>query len=56
VTQKLALRISNGIAILMLFISGYAFGRHAGRRPWLTGIAMVIIGSVLVGITIGAGG
>jgi hypothetical protein len=53
---KLALRISNGIAILMLFISGYAFGRHAGRRPWLTGIAMVIIGSVLVGITIGAGG
>jgi VIT1/CCC1 family predicted Fe2+/Mn2+ transporter len=53
---KLALRISNGIAILMLFISGYAFGRHAGRRPWLTGIAMVIIGSVLVGITIGVGG
>lgn len=53
---KLALRISNGIAILMLFITGYAFGRCAGRRPWLTGAAMVILGCVLVGITIGLGG
>ena len=53
---KLALRISNGIAILMLFITGYAFGRYAGHSPWLTGVAMVIVGSVLVGITIGLGG
>jgi hypothetical protein len=53
---KFALRVSNGIAILMLFISGYAFGRHAGRSPWRTGVAMVILGSILVGITINLGG
>jgi len=53
---KFALRVSNGIAILMLFITGYAFGRHAGRSPWRTGLAMVILGSVLVGITVSVGG
>jgi VIT family len=53
---KFALRVSNSIAILMLFITGYAFGRHAGRRPWRAGVAMVILGSVLVGITISLGG
>jgi hypothetical protein len=53
---KFALRISNGIAILMLFITGYAFGRHAGRNPWRTGVATVMLGSVLVGVTIGLGG
>lgn len=51
-----ALRASNGVAILMLFLAGYAFGRYAGRRPWLTGTNMVILGSVLVAITIGLGG
>jgi hypothetical protein len=53
---KLAVRVSNGIGIVMLFITGYEFGRYAGRRPWLTGVAMVILGSVLVGITISVGG
>jgi len=51
-----ALRASNGVAILMLFITGYAFGRYSGRRPWLAGTNMVILGSVLVAITIGLGG
>jgi hypothetical protein len=53
---KLPLRVSNGIAILMLFITGFAFGRHAGRSPWKTGVAMVILGCALVGIAIGLGG
>jgi len=51
-----ALRWSNGIAIAMLFLTGYSFGRCAGRSPWLTGIAMVVLGGVLVGITIALGG
>ncbi len=51
-----ALRLSNAIAIVMLFLTGYAFGRVTGRRPWLVGIAMVVLGSVLVGITIALGG
>ena len=53
---KLALRFSNGVAILLLFLAGYAFGRHAGRRPWLTGFAVVALGSSLVGIAIALGG
>jgi VIT1/CCC1 family predicted Fe2+/Mn2+ transporter len=50
---KVALRASNGVAVLMLFFAGYALGRYSGRRPWLTGLAMVLIGGALVGITIG---
>lgn len=51
-----ALRISNGIAIAMLFLTGYAFGRHAGHRPWGMGLAMVLLGGVMVAITIFLGG
>jgi VIT1/CCC1 family predicted Fe2+/Mn2+ transporter len=47
-----AMRVSNGIAIVLLFVCGHAFGRTSEGRPWLTGLAMVIIGSVLVGLTI----
>jgi hypothetical protein len=51
-----ALRVSNAVAIVMLFWCGYAFGRCTGLRPWLTGLAMVAIGAVLVGIAIALGG
>jgi hypothetical protein len=51
-----ALRVSNGIAIVMLFFTGCAFGRCTGRRPWLMGIIMVLVGAVMVGLTIALGG
>jgi VIT family protein len=51
-----ALRISNAIALVMLFITGYAFGRYAGHRPWRTGLAMVVSGTALVGMTMALGG
>ena len=51
-----ALRISNAITITMLFLLGQALGRYMGGRPWLTGLAMVAIGVVLVAITIALGG
>jgi VIT1/CCC1 family predicted Fe2+/Mn2+ transporter len=51
-----ALRVSNAVAIVMLFLTGYAFGSLTGRRPWLVGIAMVVLGFMLVGITIALGG
>src|SRR5687767_4765298 len=35
-----ALRVSNAIAIAMLFILGHASGRSAGHNPWLMGISM----------------
>jgi len=51
-----ALRVSNATAIVMLFLTGYAFGRHAGHRPLRMGVAMVILGSAMVAITISLGG
>ena len=51
-----ALRCSNGVAIVMLFVTGYAFGRCTGFRPWVMGITMVILGVVLVSLTMALGG
>jgi VIT1/CCC1 family predicted Fe2+/Mn2+ transporter len=52
----LALRVSNAIAIALLFLTGCAYGRITGRKPWTRGVAMVILGGVLVGITMALGG
>jgi hypothetical protein len=52
----LALRVSNGVAIAMLFMSGYTFGRITGRNPLWVGIVMVVFGAILVSATIALGG
>ena len=52
----LALRISHAIAVVMLFMTGYAYGRISRYRPWLMGVAMVLLGIALVGITMALGG
>jgi hypothetical protein len=51
-----ALRVSNAVAIVMLFLTGHAFGRMTGRHPWLVGISMVVVGLILVGMTMALGG
>jgi len=51
-----ALRVSNVIAIAMLFVAGYVYGRNAGHSPWLVGISMVLLGAVLSGLTMALGG
>jgi hypothetical protein len=51
-----ALRVSNAIAVVLLFTAGYAFGRLTGRHPVGMGSAMVVLGATLVGITIALGG
>jgi hypothetical protein len=51
-----AMRVSNAIAVALLFAAGYAFGRLTGRRPVLVGSGMVVFGSILVAITIALGG
>ncbi len=53
---RLALRISNAVAIVMLFIAGYQFGRYSGFRPGRVGLAMVVLGVAMVGLTIVFGG
>ena len=51
-----AQRLSNAIAIAMLFLTGYFFGRRTGYHPQGMGIAMVVVGGVLVGLAILLGG
>lgn len=51
-----AMRVSNAIAIVMLFVTGAAYGRCIGRSPWSLGMFMVGIGLVLVALTIALGG
>jgi hypothetical protein len=51
-----ALRVSNAIAIAMLFIAGHAYGRIAGYHPWMLGIAMVLLGGLLSTLALALGG
>lgn len=53
---QLALRVSNLIAIVMLFFLGYWLGQHGGFHPWRTGFSVVGLGLVLVAIAIALGG
>jgi hypothetical protein len=53
---QFALRISNIIAILMMFLCGLGLGKYTGRKPFVTGIIMSLIGIVFVLITIALGG
>jgi hypothetical protein len=50
------LRTSNGVAVVMLFVAGVAYGRVVGRSSVMFGMAMVALGSVLVALTIALGG
>jgi hypothetical protein len=51
-----AMRVSNGIAIVMLFGTGFAYGRCVGRSSWGFGISMVVLAGVLVALTMALGG
>jgi VIT1/CCC1 family predicted Fe2+/Mn2+ transporter len=51
-----ALRVSNGVAVACLFIAGWSLGKATGVRAWLLGLAMVVLGSSLVAITVALGG
>ena len=44
-----ALRLSNAVAIVMMFLCGYVFARCTGLRPWPTGLVMVAIACAMVG-------
>jgi hypothetical protein len=55
-SAMLAIRVSNLVAMLMLFFTGVAYGRCVGRSPWLFGLAMIILGGCLVALTMALGG
>ena len=51
-----AMRVSAAIAIVMLFISGYGWGRYAGLRPVRVGLVMVVLGILIQAVVIALGG
>jgi VIT1/CCC1 family predicted Fe2+/Mn2+ transporter len=53
---RTAMRVSNAVAIAMLFIAGMAYGRCVGRSAKGFGFGMVLLGAILVGLTILLGG
>lgn len=51
-----ALRMSQAIALVMLFITGWSLGTHVGRSGWRFGGVMALSGIVLAGLTMALGG
>ena len=51
-----AMRVSAAIAITMLFMCGYRWGRYGGLSPWRAGLVMVLLGVTVEGIVIALGG
>lgn len=52
----IAMRVSNGVALIMLFLGGYSLARYAGFRPFRTALTYALIGIALVAVTIALGG
>src|SRR5262249_7283370 len=52
----LAMRLSNLVAIVMLFLAGYAYGRVIHRSPLAIGAVAVFVGVIIVTFTIALGG
>jgi VIT1/CCC1 family predicted Fe2+/Mn2+ transporter len=53
---RLAMRVSNGIAVALLFLAGYSFGRFTKYNPWRAGFVMVLFGIAVVALAILLGG
>ena len=51
-----ALRISNAIALVMLFLLGHTLAKSTGGSPWRFGGAMLLLGGILVAIIVALGG
>lgn len=52
----LALRVSNALSVAMLFAAGWTLASHAGGSRWRGGLAMAVIGTLLIGAIIALGG
>lgn len=53
---RLALRVSNAVLVALLFFSGYWWARYTVSRPWIAGLAFLLIGTGLVAAAIALGG
>ena len=51
-----AMRVSNGVALVLMFAAGYALANYSGLRPFRTAITYTGIGIFLVALTMLLGG
>jgi hypothetical protein len=48
--RYVALRVSNGLLLGMLFLVGYFWAREAKTNPWWTALVVMLIGAAMVGV------
>ena len=53
---RIALRVSNGALIVLLFVTGLLWGRRTGSNGYLAGCCAMLLGLALVGVAIALGG
>jgi hypothetical protein len=52
----IALRVSNGLLLMMLFFAGFRWAHDTNSKPWLVGSLLFFGGLVLVGMAMALGG
>jgi len=53
---NLALRISNLVLVLLLFLVGYWWAHYTDSSPWRVGLTVMLLGMALVGVAVALGG
>jgi hypothetical protein len=53
---SIAIRVSNGVAVAMLFLAGEVLGHYAGARRWRGGLWMAVTGVLLIAAIMALGG
>jgi VIT1/CCC1 family predicted Fe2+/Mn2+ transporter len=54
--SDLALRVSNTVLILLLFLGGYRWGHYTDARPWRVGLTVMFLGVSMVLVAVALGG
>ncbi|UQB79834.1 VIT1/CCC1 transporter family protein [Pseudomonas shirazica] len=55
-TTGTAIRVSNLVALAMLFLAGWLLARYSGGRALLTGVVLAVVGALLIVAIIALGG
>ncbi|VVP69704.1 hypothetical protein PS918_00989 [Pseudomonas fluorescens] len=53
---QLAVRLSNLIGLVVLFVAGWMLARYAGAKPWQGAVALAVTGALLILAIIALGG
>ena len=54
--SNLALRLSNWVLVLLLFLAGYRMGHYTDARPWRVGLTVTVLGASMVLVAVALGG